>query len=62
MNSLPKYLASTTVTAASWHPTTVLSANTAAAIAKLKAGPTGRFKSTSPNHASYTGAADVPSS
>lgn len=39
MNSLPKYLVSTTVTAGSWTPTTVLSGDTAAAVATLKAGP-----------------------
>ncbi|AIY00050.1 hypothetical protein ART_0451 [Arthrobacter sp. PAMC 25486] len=39
MNSLPKYVASTRLTAGPWKPTTILTGDTAAAIAELKAGP-----------------------
>ncbi|MCP2031498.1 dihydrofolate reductase [Okibacterium sp. HSC-33S16] len=39
MNGLPKYVASQTLTDASWNPTTVLSGDVAARIAELKSRP-----------------------
>lgn len=39
MNSLPKYVASTTLTAGAWNPTTILSANLADQVAELKRRP-----------------------
>jgi dihydrofolate reductase len=39
MNSLPKYVATQSLTAGSWHPTTVLSGDVAAAVSALKTQP-----------------------
>ncbi len=43
MNSMPKYVVSTTLTSGSWHPTTVIKGNVAQAIAELKAQPGGNI-------------------
>ncbi|WP_241979842.1 dihydrofolate reductase family protein [Cryobacterium glaciale] len=39
MNTLPKYVASQTLTAGAWNPTTILSGNIAAQVAELKQRP-----------------------
>jgi dihydrofolate reductase len=39
MNGLPKFVASNTLTEASWHPTTILSGDVAAAVSALKQQP-----------------------
>jgi dihydrofolate reductase len=64
MNSLPKYVASNTLTTGSWNPTTILSADVEAQVAELKQQPGRELqvyeRAGLATYATYTGVSDVP--
>lgn len=64
MNSLPKYVASNTLTTGSWNPTTILSADVEAQVAELKQQPGRELqvyeRAGLATYATYIGVSDVP--